>query len=162
MSCRLRKQWFLNVDGWHTWQSAEVHTAYLLTIIQTCPEGLMLFSIVSSWDYILKMYLLLTIKLHNIFLPVELGSHTVFCLVLKHVCLSIHVDSFLGSSLKPLGQFLGNAAPTNRLLSTNRMGKLQLCMSRRPLIVQAGYSRYYICSYFVILKPLFLCVVSIC
>ncbi|KAG6644761.1 uncharacterized protein LOC122317761 [Carya illinoinensis] len=50
------------------------------------------------------------------------------------------VTQLPGSSLKPLGQFLGNAAPTNRLLSTNRMGKLQLCMSRRPLIVQAGYS----------------------
>ncbi|KAF5462260.1 hypothetical protein F2P56_018282 [Juglans regia] len=50
------------------------------------------------------------------------------------------VTQLPGSSLKPLGQFLGNAAPTNRLLSTNRMGKLQLSMSRRPLIVQAGYS----------------------
>ncbi|GMY28943.1 Localized to the inner membrane of the chloroplast [Fagus crenata] len=45
-----------------------------------------------------------------------------------------------GSSLKPLNQFLGNAASTNLLLTTNRVGKLQLCTSRRPLIVQAGYS----------------------
>lgn len=90
------------------------------------------------------MYFLLVIKLHDTSFPVELGSHTVFCLVLKCLCLSIPVDSFLGSSVKPLGQFPGNAAPTNRLL-TNHMVKLQLCMSRRPLIVQAGY-RYYICG----------------
>ncbi|XP_062164091.1 uncharacterized protein LOC133870862 [Alnus glutinosa] len=45
-----------------------------------------------------------------------------------------------GSTMKPSNQFLGNAAPSNLLLNTNRVGKLQLCTSRRPLIVQAGYS----------------------
>ncbi|KAE8057424.1 hypothetical protein FH972_014119 [Carpinus fangiana] len=45
-----------------------------------------------------------------------------------------------GSTLKPSNQFVGNAAPSNLLLRTNRVGKLQLCTSRRPLIVQAGYS----------------------
>lgn len=64
--------------------------------------------------------------------------------------LSIPVNSFLGSTLKPSNQFVGNAAPSNLLLNTNRVGKLQLCTSRRPLIVQAGY-RYYLCCYFVII-----------
>ncbi|XP_023912026.1 uncharacterized protein LOC112023636 [Quercus suber] len=45
-----------------------------------------------------------------------------------------------GSALKPLDQFLGNASSTNLFLNTNHVGKLQLCSSRRPLIVQAGYS----------------------
>ena len=58
------------------------------------------------------------------------------------------VNSFLGSALKPLDQFLGKASSTNLFLNTNRVGKLQLCTSRRPLIVQAGY-RYYLCHFFV-------------
>jgi len=47
-----------------------------------------------------------------------------------------------GSTLKPSNQFVGNAAPSNLLLNINRVGKLQLCTSRRPLIVQAGYSNH--------------------
>jgi hypothetical protein len=66
------------------------------------------------------------------------------------VYLSIPVNSFLGSTMKPSNQFLGNAAPSNLLLNTNRVGKLQLCTSRRPLIVQAGY-RYYLCHFFLII-----------
>ncbi|XP_041017821.1 uncharacterized protein LOC121260027 [Juglans microcarpa x Juglans regia] len=45
-----------------------------------------------------------------------------------------------GFSLKPINQFLGNAAPTNFSLKTNRTGKLQLYTSKRSIVVQAGYS----------------------
>lgn len=57
-------------------------------------------------------------------------------------------DSFLGISLKPLDQSIGKAAPANLLLNAN-CGKLQLCTSRKPLVVQAGY-RYFLSNYFVI------------
>ncbi|XP_042986401.1 uncharacterized protein LOC122314844 isoform X1 [Carya illinoinensis] len=45
-----------------------------------------------------------------------------------------------GFSLKPINQFLGNVAPANFSLKTNRTGKLQLYTSKRSIIVQAGYS----------------------
>ncbi|XVF35806.1 hypothetical protein REPUB_Repub19eG0002500 [Reevesia pubescens] len=45
-----------------------------------------------------------------------------------------------GSHLKPSDQSFGSANPTNLSCNSNRLGKLQLFTSRRPLMVQASYS----------------------
>ncbi|KAK9269829.1 hypothetical protein L1049_025402 [Liquidambar formosana] len=45
-----------------------------------------------------------------------------------------------GSILKPVDQCLGSVGPTNLSFSPTRKGKMQLCISKRPLSVQASYS----------------------
>ncbi|XP_022726235.1 uncharacterized protein LOC111282159 isoform X1 [Durio zibethinus] len=52
--------------------------------------------------------------------------------------LPLHLSS--GSHLKPADQSFGSASPTNLSFNSNRLGKLQLSTSSRPLMVQALYS----------------------
>ncbi|XWS14349.1 hypothetical protein CRYUN_Cryun35bG0001900 [Craigia yunnanensis] len=45
-----------------------------------------------------------------------------------------------GSHLKTADQSFGSGSPTNMSFNSNRLGKLHLSTSRRPLMVQASYS----------------------